>query len=238
LIIVILKTGVVVFPGSNCDQDMVHVLGEVMQQDVKLIWHKDTKLEGFGESDLIVIPGGFAYGDYLRAGAIARFSPIMDAVIEFAEKGGYVWGICNGFQILCETGLLPGALMRNHHQLFVCKNVYLKAQTSDSMLSSMTDPNAVLKIPISHAEGRYFADQTTIDKMTENNQILYKYCNENGEITAEANPNGSVENIAAICNKERNVFGMMPHPERAAELSLGNQDGRVVFESLVSTVET
>jgi phosphoribosylformylglycinamidine synthase len=230
-----MKFGVVVFPGSNCDDDMIHVLGSVMNQEVVKLWHKDTELPGFGPGDCIVLPGGFSYGDYLRAGAIARFSPIMEVVAAFAREGGIVFGICNGFQVLCEAGLLPGVLLRNQNQRFICKNVNLKTMTSESAITSAINPGTVLKIPIAHAEGRYFADEATLDKLAANNQILFTYCDASGQVTAEANPNGSLRNIAGICNEGRNVFGMMPHPERASEPALNNEDGRGLFESLLRT---
>ncbi len=226
-----MKFGVLVFPGSNCDDDAVHVLGDVMGQEVVKIWHKETALP---DVDCVIVPGGFSYGDYLRCGALARFSPIMQAVIEFANAGGYVWGICNGFQILCEAGLLPGVLLRNEKQKFICKNIHLKAQTNDSPITAKIDLNKALKIPIAHAEGRYYADAETLTQLIDNQQILFKYCDENGAYTEGGNPNGSSQNIAGICNKNRNVFGMMPHPERASELELGNTDGRVMFESLLA----
>ncbi len=230
-----MKFGVVVFPGSNCDDDMMHVLGKVMQQETVKLWHKNEDLSGFSASDCIVLPGGFSYGDYMRAGAIARFSPIMNAVIEFANAGGYVWGICNGFQILCEAGLLPGVLLRNANQKFVCKNTFIKVQTNNSPITAGIHRDKVLKIPIAHAEGRYYAGETTLQQLQDKDQILFRYCTENGSITEEANPNGTLLNIAGICNEERNVFGMMPHPERAAEAVLGNTDGRLLFESLLQT---
>ena len=231
-----MKFGVVVFPGSNCDQDMQHVLGSVLQQEVEMLWHKDQSLRNFATSDCIILPGGFSYGDYLRSGAIARFSPIMQAVIEFANSGGYVWGICNGFQILCEAGLLPGALLRNTNQRFICKNVYLKAVHNESGITSMIPDTNVLKIPIAHAEGRYYADEQTLQTLSSQHQILFTYCDQTGNVTDAANPNGSARNIAGICNQTRNVFGMMPHPERAAEERLGNTDGRILFESLIAGV--
>lgn len=230
-----MKFGVVIFPGSNCDSDMLHVVREVMKQEVVELWHKDTSLEGFGAGDCIFVPGGFSYGDALRAGAIARFSPIMTSIIEFANNGGYVWGICNGFQILCEAGLLPGALLRNANQKFICKNIYLKAETNNTAITSDIDLNQPLKIPIAHAEGRYYADAKTLQSLKDNDQVLFRYCDENGNVTAGANPNGAIDNIAGICNKNRNVFGMMPHPERASEIALGNLDGKVMFESLLRT---
>ena len=226
-----MKFGVLVFPGSNCDDDAVHVLGDVMGQEVVKIWHKETALP---DVDCVIVPGGFSYGDYLRCGALARFSPIMQAVIEFANAGGYVWGICNGFQILCEAGLLPGVLLRNEKQKFICKNIHLKAQTNDSPITAKIDLDKALKIPIAHAEGRYYADAETLTQLIDNQQILFKYCDENGAYTEGGNPNGSSQNIAGICNKNRNVFGMMPHPERASETELGNTDGRVMFESLLA----
>jgi phosphoribosylformylglycinamidine synthase subunit PurQ / glutaminase len=230
-----MKFGVVIFPGSNCDHDMLHVLGNVMEQEVVELWHKETSLPHFDTSDCVVLPGGFSFGDYLRAGAIARFSPLMNAVIEFANGGGHVLGICNGFQVLCEAGLLPGVLLRNEGQKFICKNTWLKATTQNSALSTRTRHDVPLKIPIAHAEGRYHADEATLQELETNDQILFKYCDENGNVTPEANPNGSLRNIAGICNKSRNVFGMMPHPERASELVLGNDDGKILFESLVET---
>ena len=225
-----MKFGVVVFPGSNCDDDMMHVLGDVMGQPVEKIWHKEKTLP---DVDCIILPGGFSYGDYLRCGAIARFSPVMQAVIEFANNGGYVFGICNGFQILCEAHLLPGALLRNANQKFICKNVYLKTMTNNSALTSDLDLNQALKIPIAHAEGRYYADDATLKSLVENDQILFKYCDEKGNYTEGSNPNGTTMDIAGICNAKRNVFGMMPHPERASESVLGNADGRLLFQSLI-----
>ncbi|MEM1323792.1 MAG: phosphoribosylformylglycinamidine synthase subunit PurQ [Bacteroidota bacterium] len=229
-----MKFGVVVFPGSNCDDDMLHVLQNVMGQEVHMLWHKETSLPNFGKGDCIVLPGGFSYGDYLRAGAIARFSPIMQAVIEFANEGGYVWGICNGFQILCEAGLLPGVLLRNANQKFVCKNTYLKAQTNNSAITSKIDLEQPLKIPIAHADGRYYADAATLDALEANDQVLFRYCDAEGQEGEASNPNGAERHIAGICNAARNVFGMMPHPERASEGLLGNQDGRIMFESLLA----
>lgn len=231
-----MKFGVIVFPGSNCDDDMIHVLGTVMGQDVVKIWHKESDLSSFGDLDCIVLPGGFSFGDYLRSGAIARFSPIMEQVIEFANNGGYVWGICNGFQILCESGLLPGALLRNKDQKFICKNIYLKTETNNSAITSRIDSNKALKIPIAHAEGRFYASSEVIDALKANDQILFRYCNKDGTIDETSNVNGSTNAIAGICNANRNVFGMMPHPERASEEILGNTDGRIMFESLVATL--
>ena len=228
-----MKFGVLVFPGSNCDDDAVRVLGDVMEQDVVKVWHKEKNLP---DVDCVIVPGGFSYGDYLRCGAIARFSPIMQSVVEFANAGGLVFGICNGFQILCEAHLLPGALLRNANQKFICKNIFLKPTTNNSALTADLDLNKALKIPIAHAEGRYYADDATLQKLVANDQILFKYCDENGQITEGANPNGALMNIAGICNEGRNVFGMMPHPERASESELGNLDGRLLFESLLGGI--
>jgi phosphoribosylformylglycinamidine synthase len=228
-----MKFGVVVFPGSNCDDDIMHVLGDVVKQDVVKIWHKEKTLP---DVDCIILPGGFSYGDYLRCGAIARFSPVMQAVIRFATEGGYVFGICNGFQILCEANLLPGVLLRNANQKFICKNVYLKTMTNNSVLTADLDLNKPFKVPIAHAEGRYHADETVLKDLVKNDQILFKYCEENGAITEGGNPNGATLNIAGICNAQRNVFGMMPHPERASEKALGNIDGLAMFESLIKNV--
>lgn len=229
-----MKFGVIVFPGSNCDDDMVHVLGHVMGQEVIKIWHKNTELSGLGKGDCVVLPGGFSYGDYVRAGAIAQFSPVMQAVKSFAAAGGYVWGVCNGFQILCESGLLPGVLLRNANQQFICRNVWLRPTTHNSPITADLDLNTALKIPIAHAEGRYFADEATLDALERNDQVLFRYCDPSGQITESANPNGAARNIAGICNTQRNVFGMMPHPERASESVLGNTDGRGLFESLLA----
>ncbi|MDQ3192832.1 MAG: phosphoribosylformylglycinamidine synthase subunit PurQ [Bacteroidota bacterium] len=228
------KFGVVTFPGSNCDEDMIYVLSEKMGQKVEHLWHKDSDLKG---CDFIVLPGGFSYGDYLRSGAIARFSPIMNAVIDHANKGGNVLGICNGFQILCEAGLVPGALLHNEHQKFNCKNVFIKAQNNDSILTAKIDLDAALKIPVAHGEGLYFADEKTLKQLNENGQVLFRYCDKDGNLTKEANPNGSVENIAGVCNAAKNVFGMMPHPERAADEELNNIDGKIVFESIISLIK-
>ncbi|MEX2590003.1 MAG: phosphoribosylformylglycinamidine synthase subunit PurQ, partial [Chitinophagales bacterium] len=207
-----MKFGVVIFPGSNCDRDMIHVLRNVMDAEVIELWHKAESLADFTTDDCIVLPGGFSYGDYLRSGAIARFSPIMKSVVEFANKGGYVFGVCNGFQILCESGLLPGALLRNNNQKFICKNIHIVRQTKNTILTQRVGVNKALKIPIAHAEGRYYADKATIEKLNANDQVLFRYCDKDGEILNLANPNGSVDNIAGICNEQRNVFGMMPHP--------------------------
>ena len=220
-----MKFGVVVFPGSNCDRDIFNALVHDLRQECVMLWHKDNDLSQFSTEDCIVLPGGFSYGDYLRTGAIARFSPIMQGVIEFANKGGKVLGICNGFQILCESHLLPGALLRNNNQQYICKNVFIKDVE-----------DVVYKIPIAHGEGRYFADDVSLDKLEQNNQVLFRYCDENGNVVPEANPNGSARNIAGISNEGRNVIGMMPHPERACSTLLGNTDGRKVFKLLFSQV--
>jgi len=226
-----MKFGVVIFPGSNCDEDIIHVLEKIMGQQVVRLWHKDHDLQG---ADFIILPGGFSFGDYLRSGAIARFSPIMQEVIQFAAKGGKVMGICNGFQILTEAGLLPGALLHNEHRKFICRNIYLKPQTANSLVTAQIDQQRALKIPIAHGEGNYFADAELLKQLNDNDQILFRYCDEGGNITTDANPNGSVENIAGVCNAERNVFGFMPHPERAADSLLANEDGLAIFESIVS----
>ncbi|HMT28861.1 MAG TPA: phosphoribosylformylglycinamidine synthase subunit PurQ [Bacteroidia bacterium] len=229
-----MKFGVVVFPGSNCDRDMQYVLGTVMGQKVEMLWHKDHHLSG---CDFIILPGGFSYGDYLRSGAIARFSPIMQEVLEFADKGGNVLGICNGFQILTEAHLLPGVLMHNNSRQFACKNIFMRAETDESLVTSKMDIGQVIKVPIAHGEGKYFADEATIKSLNDNNQVLFRYCDENGNLSDTANPNGATDHIAGICNKNRNVFGMMPHPERATDSVLGNTNGRIIFESILNTVE-
>ncbi len=227
-----MKFGVVVFPGSNCDMDMVYVLETIMKQEVVKLWHKDTDLQ---ECDFIILPGGFSFGDYLRSGAIAKFSPIMKEIIGFANAGGYVMGICNGFQILTESGLLPGALLHNNSHKFICKNTYLKAETKNTLVTNQYVDTAV-KIPIAHGEGKYFADEETLQSLIKNDQILFKYCDENGNINDEGNPNGSILNIAGVCNADRNVFGMMPHPERAADKELNNQDGLTLFKSILAEI--
>lgn len=218
-----MKFGVVVFPGSNCDRDMQDALQNHLNQEVKMLWHKDKDLSMFNIEDCIVLPGGFSYGDYLRCGAIARFSPMMQSVIEFASNGGIVFGVCNGFQILCESHLLPGVLLRNANQQFIGKNIFLRDELNDAK---------ALKMPIAHGEGRYYADEKLLDELEENNQVIYRYCDEHGNVTEASNPNGSLRNIAGICNKNRNVFGMMPHPERACSEALANTDGRYVLQSL------
>ena len=226
-----MKFGVVTFPGSNCDEDMVQVL-QGLGQKVERLWHKDHDLTG---CDMVVLPGGFSYGDYLRSGAIARFSPIMREVVVHAGKGGLVLGVCNGFQVLCEAGLLPGALLHNAGQRFVCKNVYIRRQTRNTLLTAGLRDGA-LKIPIAHGEGRYHATDDTLKRLDDNDQVLFRYCDREGRMTDEANPNGSVESIAGICNEARNVFGMMPHPERAADERSGNTDGRALFTSMLQAV--
>ena len=226
-----MKFGVVVFPGSNCDEDMVYVLRDIMKQETVKLWHKNTDLEGCTH---IVLPGGFSYGDYLRIGAIAKFSPIMQSVIEHANKGGFVLGVCNGFQILCEAGLLPGALLHNDSRKFICKNVFITPETTNSKLTSKIPKGKALKIPIAHGEGKYFADSETLKKLNTNNQILFRYCDERGGISDLSNPNGATEHIAGVCNEGRNVFGMMPHTERASDKELANVDGALLFESIIA----
>jgi len=226
-----MKFGVVVFPGSNCDQDAVDAL-ELMDQEVVKLWHKDHDLQG---CDFIILPGGFSYGDYLRTGAVARFSPIMNEVIAHANRGGYLMGICNGFQILAEARLVPGVLLQNNSQKYVCKNIYLKPESTDALLTAeLTKP--AYKIPIAHGDGRYFADADTLKSLNDNNQVLFRYCDATGAVTEEANPNGSLENIAGVTNKSKNVFGMMPHPERAADPALGNTNGRLILEQTLKAV--
>ena len=217
-----MKFGVIVFPGSNCDRDIQDALTDDLQQDVTMLWHKDRDLSRFNTEDCIILPGGFSYGDYLRCGAIARFSPMMQSVVEFANAGGKVLGVCNGFQILCEAGLLPGALLRNGNQHFVCKNVFIKDQEDN-----------IFKIPIAHGEGRYYADEKTLNELEANEQVIFRYCDENGKVSVAANPNGFLRNIAGICSRKRNVFGMMPHPERACSSVLGNTDGRAIIKNLL-----
>lgn len=226
-----MKFGVVVFPGSNCDEDMVYVLRDIMQQEVVKLWHKNHDLEGCTH---IILPGGFSYGDYLRSGAIARFSPIMENVVEHANKGGFLFGVCNGFQILCEAGLLPGALLHNDSRKFICKNVYIRAEHRNSDITRSIPENKALKVPIAHGEGKFFADEKTLKQLNENQQVLFRYCDEQANVTAQSNPNGAIENIAGVCNAGRNVFGMMPHPERAADTELKNEDGRLLFESILA----
>lgn len=225
-----MKFGIIVFPGSNCDRDMMHALQDDLQQEVVMLWHKDRDLSMFSQDDCIVLPGGFSYGDYLRCGALARFSPMMEQVIKFANDGGKVLGVCNGFQILCESGLLPGVLLQNDHQKFVCKNVHIKSEGNNNLIGHNVGEK-VLKIPVAHGEGRYFADAATMEQINANNQVVFRYCNEGGEIHINSNPNGAINNIAGICNKDRNVFGMMPHPERACSEALSNTDGRSILQA-------
>jgi len=218
-----MKFGIVVFPGSNCDRDMQDALSQDLNREVIMLWHKDKDISMFSTDDCIVLPGGFSYGDYLRCGAIARFSPMMQSVIGFAQRGGKVLGVCNGFQILCEAKLLPGVLLRNVNQQFLCKNIFIKGVGSDR----------ALKIPIAHGEGRYFAENSLLDELEANDQVIYRYCDQEGNIQPSANHNGSARNIAGVTNRHRNVFGMMPHPERACSAVLGNTDGRIVLQSLL-----
>jgi len=226
-----MKFGVIVFPGSNCDRDMMHALRDDLQQEVVMLWHKDRDLSMFTTDDCIVLPGGFSYGDYLRCGAVARFSPMMEQVIRFANDGGKVFGVCNGFQILCEAGLLPGVLLQNDHQKFVCKNVYIRSENTGNLIGGHVGEK-VLKIPVAHGEGRYYADAATLKKLNDNKQVIFRYCDKNGEVHISSNPNGAINNIAGICNEGRNVFGMMPHPERACSRELNNVDGRGILQAL------
>jgi len=228
-----MKFGVLVFPGSNCDHDAYHVIAEIAHQPVTFLWHDSSELEN---CDAILVPGGFAYGDYLRTGAIARFSPVMQSVKKFAAGGGLVLGICNGFQILCEAGLLPGALMRNAGLKYICKQVHLRTETTDSPFTNKLAPGQVVQIPIGHMEGNYFCDGATLAALKSEERIVFRYCDKDGAATAAANPNGSIENIAGILNEGRNVLGMMPHPDRSSERLLGSADGLLVFESLISAL--
>jgi phosphoribosylformylglycinamidine synthase len=228
-----MKFGVVVFPGSNCDHDAYHVISKHVGQPVSFIWHKETDLADY---DAIIIPGGFSYGDYLRAGALARFSPVMASVKEFAARGGFVLGICNGFQILCEAGLLPGALIRNRDLHFICAHVNVRVETTDTPFTNELQRGANLRIPIAHAEGNYVCDDQTLAELQRDDRIVFRYCDEAGQTTAAANPNGARDHIAGICNEARNVMGLMPHPERACEDMLGSSDGRGVFSSLAATL--
>ena len=229
-----MKFGVIVFPGSNCDHDAYHVISKHVGQPVDFVWHKETDLSGY---DAVIVPGGFSYGDYLRAGALAHFSPVISAVKEFAKKGKFVFGVCNGFQILCESGLLPGALMRNRNLHFICRHINIKVENDRTPFTNELKNGEILSIPIAHAEGNYVCDDETLAELEDNNQIIFRYCDENGEATDEANPNGSLNNIAGISNKEGNILGMMPHPERACEELLGSNDGRDIFRSLTKTIE-
>ncbi len=228
-----MKFGVVTFPGSNCDQDMVYAWETLLGQEVVELWHKDRDLQGV---DMVILPGGFSYGDYLRSGAIARFSPIMEEVIKFANNGGYVLGVCNGFQVLTETHLLPGALMHNNSHKFICKNVFLKPESKKAVMTSNLEDRAY-KIPIAHGEGNYYADEETLKMLNDKDLIMFRYCDENGEVNEESNPNGSLQNIAGICNEGGNVFGMMPHPERAMDENLGNLDGLQMMKNILSLMK-
>jgi phosphoribosylformylglycinamidine synthase I len=228
-----LKFGIIVFPGSNCDHDAYHVISKQVGQPVDFVWHRETELNSF---DALIIPGGFSYGDYLRAGALARFSPVMESVKKFAASGRIVMGICNGFQILCEAGLLPGALIRNRDLHFICEHVFVRIETSDSPFTNEMKPKSVLRIPIAHAEGNYVCDDATLDELERDDRIVFRYCDSEGNASEAANPNGSRDNIAGICNSSRNVLGLMPHPERACEDLLGSSDGRDIFRSLAATL--
>ncbi|MBL4665034.1 MAG: phosphoribosylformylglycinamidine synthase subunit PurQ [Nitrospinaceae bacterium] len=227
-----MKCGIVVFPGSNCDHDCYHILKKILNQETHWLWHKDeVDLSSF---DLIVLPGGFSYGDYLRAGAISRFSPVMNSVIHLAENGGNVLGICNGFQILLESGLLPGALMQNHTRKFICKNVYVRVETTDTPFTQKCNDKLVLEIPIAHHQGSYYIDPHSLSDLEEKGQILFRYCDAKGSISESSNPNGSVGAVAGLCNEQKNVMGMMPHPERCADPLWANTDGQSIFQSLIS----
>ncbi len=228
-----MKFGVVIFPGSNCDRDMQWALQHDLSQEVKMLWHKDSDLQGLGTEDCVVLPGGFSYGDYLRCGAIASHSPIMQAIKRHADDGGKVLGVCNGFQILCETGLLPGALLANDNQKFVCKNTYITAPNDSSPINTSLK-DIPLSIPIAHGEGRYYADAITLEQLENNDQIIFRYTDVEGNADHLYNPNGSLNNIAGVCNSSRNVYGMMPHPERATNVPLGNQDGLVILKNLLN----
>jgi phosphoribosylformylglycinamidine synthase subunit PurQ / glutaminase len=229
-----MNIAVLQFPASNCDQDALHVVKDVLGHSGRMVWHKENSLTGF---DAVIVPGGFSYGDYLRTGAIARFSPIMQSVRQFAAGGGPVLGICNGFQILCEAQMLPGALIRNRSLQFRCEHVFIKTATADSPFTNKIPPEKIIRVPIAHGEGCYFADDATLEKLKNNNQILWQYCDAGGALAEANNPNGSLWNIAGICNEMRNVAGLMPHPERASEPMLGSADGRLIFESLISWLE-
>jgi phosphoribosylformylglycinamidine synthase len=227
-----LNIGIIVFPGSNCDRDCAHVVSEVMGQSAHFIWHQETSVKGI---DAIILPGGFSYGDYLRTGSIARFSPIMETVSEFANRGGLVLGICNGFQILLEAGLLPGAMLRNKDLSFICEEVYVRVENADTPFTNQCQPGQILKLPIAHADGNYYTDPVTLSALQANAQIIFRYCDEDGNAMNTANPNGSLDNIAGIRNSQGNVLGLMPHPERCAEKILSNQDGCLIFESVLTS---
>ena len=226
-----MKFGVIIFPGSNCDYDAYMAIKTVIKQDVEFLWHQDTSLHN---CDCVILPGGFSYGDYLRTGAIARFSSIMKKVMEFAKDGGLVVGICNGFQILLEVGLLPGAMLKNSSLRFICKFVHIKVENENTPFTNLSKKGQVLKIPIAHSDGNYFILGEGLRQLMENDQIVFRYCDEVGNVSPEANPNGSLENIAGICNQTKNVLGMMPHPERASEVILGSDDGKYIFQSIVN----
>ena len=228
-----MKFGVIVFPGSNCDHDAYHVISKHVGQPVDFIWHRETNLSTY---DAVIIPGGFSYGDYLRAGALASFSPVMNSVKHFAAQGKLVLGICNGFQILCEAGLLPGALIRNRELHFICDHVKVRVESTSTPFTHEIKPKSVLKMPIAHAEGNFVCDDATLAELQRDDRIIFRYCDENGETSETANPNGSRDNIAGICSRERNVMGLMPHPERACEDALGSSDGREIFRSLAGTL--
>jgi len=228
-----MKFGVVMFPGSNCDHDTYHVISKVIGQPVDFLWHRENTV---GDCDAVILPGGFSYGDYLRTGAIARFSPVMAAVKEFAAGGGLVVGICNGFQILCEAGLLPGALMRNKNLKFICGHINMRVEATDSPFTNRCRRGQVLSVPIAHGDGNYFCDDATLAELGRENRIIFRYTDAAGNVTVDSNPNGSLDNIAGICNRERNVLGLMPHPERASEQLLGSSDGRIIFYSLADTL--
>lgn len=228
-----MKFGVVIFPGSNCDHDCYYVIESVIGKPVEFIWHQDTSVSGF---DAIILPGGFAYGDYLRTGALAKFSPVMRAIGDFAKKGGLVYGICNGFQVLAEAGLLPGALMRNVSMKYICRFLHLRTETANTPYTNLLKKGQLLRMPIGHGEGNFFADADTLKRIEDNDQVVFRYADAEGRITKKANPNGSLNNIAGIVNEQRNVLGMMPHPDRSSEEILGSADGKLIFESMVNAL--
>ena len=228
-----MKFGVVIFPGSNCEHDCFYVIDSILGTPVEYIWHQDTSVKGF---DAVILPGGFAYGDYLRTGALAKFSPVMNAIADFAQKGGLVFGICNGFQILTEAGLLPGALLRNAGLKYVCRFEYLRTETMDTPFTNLLSQGQLLRIPIGHGDGNFFAEPDTLKQIEDNDQVVFRYADASGQITRDANPNGSLNNIAGIVNKQRNVLGMMPHPDRSSEAILGSADGKLIFESMVNAL--
>ena len=228
-----MKFGVIIFPGSNCDQDAYNVIAEVAKEPVAFLWHDSSDLQN---CDAVIVPGGFAYGDYMRTGAIAAFAPMMKSVADFAKKGGLVLGICNGFQILCEAGLLPGVLMRNVGLKYICKQVYLRTENADTPFTGACKEGEVLKIPIGHMEGNYFCDESTLERLKRERRIVFRYCTPEGDVSAAANPNGSLDNIAGICNEGRNVCGMMPHPDRSSEAMLGSADGFKIFHSMINAL--